>query len=80
MPATSPSTARTSAASTASAANYFAVAPLTVLQDVVRFFHLGLTVDFARPLVQALNWLAFGLLLLGVWAAARPWPTAARSF
>ena len=54
-------------------ANYFAVAPLTVLQDVVRFFHLGLTVDFARPLVKALNWLAFGLLLLGVWAAARPW-------
>ncbi|MBP8947735.1 MAG: glycosyltransferase family 39 protein, partial [Candidatus Promineofilum sp.] len=52
-------------------ANYFPVSPLTVLQDVVRFFHLGLTVDFARPFVQALNWLAFGLLLLGIWAALR---------
>ena len=50
-------------------ANYFPVSPLTVLQDVVRFFHLGLTVDFAQPLVRALNWLALGLLALGVWAS-----------
>jgi hypothetical protein len=55
-------------------ANYFPVSPLTVLQDVVRFFHLGLTVDFARPFVRALNWLALGLLGLGVWAASGPLP------
>ncbi len=53
-------------------ANYFPVAPLTVLQDVVRFFHLGLTVDFALPVVRALNGVALGLLLVGVWAAGRP--------
>ena len=52
-------------------ANYFPVSPLTVLHDVVRFFHLGLTVDFAQPFVRALNWLAFGLLLLGIWVALR---------
>ena len=45
------------------------MSPLTVLQDVVRFFHLGLTVDFAQPFVRALNWLALGLLALGVWAS-----------
>jgi hypothetical protein len=55
-------------------ANYFPVSPLTVLHDVVRFFHLGLTVDFAQPLVRALNWLALGLLGLGVWTAGRPLP------
>ncbi|MBP6788621.1 MAG: glycosyltransferase family 39 protein, partial [Candidatus Promineofilum sp.] len=54
-------------------ANYYAVAPLTMLLDVVRFFHLGLTVDFGQTAVVALNVLAFGLLLLGLWAA-RPWP------
>lgn len=53
-------------------ANYYAVSPLTMLLDVVRFFHLGLTVDFDQAFIQALNWLAFGLLALGVWAA-RPW-------
>ncbi len=53
-------------------ANYYAVAPLTMLLDVVRFFHLGLTVDFAQGVVVALNVLAFALLLLGLWAA-RPW-------
>jgi len=55
-------------------ANYFPVSPLTVLADVVRFFHLGLTVDFARPFVRALNGLALGLLALGVWAAWNPLP------
>jgi len=55
-------------------ANYFPVSPLTVLQDVVRFFHLGLTVDFGQPFIQVLNWLAFGLLLLGVRAAGSPLP------
>ncbi len=53
-------------------ANYFPVSPLTMLQDVVRFFHLGLTVDFSRPLIILLNVLALALLLLGVWAASRP--------
>ncbi|MCW5847279.1 MAG: glycosyltransferase family 39 protein [Anaerolineae bacterium] len=50
-------------------ANYYAVPPLTMLLDVVRFFHLGLTVDFSQAVVVALNVLAFGLLLLGLWAA-----------
>ena len=52
-------------------ANYYAVSPLTMLLDVVRFFNLGLTVDFSRPLIVAMNVLAFGLLVLGVWASAR---------
>ncbi|HRO91435.1 MAG TPA: glycosyltransferase family 39 protein, partial [Promineifilum sp.] len=47
-------------------ANYYRVAPLTMLLDVVRFFNLGLTVDHARPLAGALNVLALGLALLGV--------------
>ena len=52
-------------------ANYFYVSPLTMFLDVVRFFNLGLTADFGRPFAVALNVLAFGLLLLGVRAAAR---------
>ena len=52
-------------------ANYFPVSPLTVLQDVVRFFHLGLTVDFARAGILLLNGLALTLLALGMWAAGR---------
>jgi len=64
-------------------ANYYPVSPLTVLADVVRFFHLGLTVDFEQPFIVWLNWLVFGLLVLGVWAAGlrivgaglRPAPT-----
>ena len=47
-------------------ANYYRVAPLTMLLDVVRFFNLGLTVDHARPLAGALNVLALGLAALGV--------------
>ncbi|MCW5861770.1 MAG: glycosyltransferase family 39 protein [Anaerolineae bacterium] len=61
-------------------ANYFPVAPLTMLQDVVRFFHLGLTVDFGRPLIILLNVLALALLLLGTWAAGRPLPQGERGF
>lgn len=53
-------------------ANYYYVSPLTMLLDVVRFFNLGLTVDFSQPIIIALNIVAFALLLLGVWAAARP--------
>ena len=52
-------------------ANYYRVAPLTMLLDVARFFNLGLTVDHARPLVIALNVLALGLAALGLWASAR---------
>lgn len=52
-------------------ANYYAVSPLTMLLDVVRFFNLGLTVDHGQRLVVALNVLAFGLVVLGVWASAR---------
>ena len=63
-------------------ANYYAVSPLTMLLDVVRFFHLGLTVDFTQPLSRALNLLAFGLLLLGLWAVGstqqRPSPIPSR--
>jgi uncharacterized membrane protein len=54
-------------------ANYFYVPPLTMLLDVIRFFNLGLTVDFDQAVVVALNLLALGLLVLGLWAA-RPWP------
>ena len=50
-------------------ANYYYVSPLTMLVDVVRFFNLGLTVDFAQTFVIALNLLAFGLMGLGLWAA-----------
>ncbi len=53
-------------------ANYFTVSPITMLADVARFFHLGLTVDFREPFVRGLNVLALGLALLGLWAA-RPW-------
>ncbi len=56
---------------TGAEANYRFVAPLTMLLDVVRFFNLGLTVDFGRPLIIALNTLAFGLALLGLWASMR---------
>lgn len=52
-------------------ANYYHVSPLTMLLDVVRFFNLGLTVDFSQTFIVALNLLALGLLLLGVWGSAR---------
>ncbi len=51
---------------TGAEANYYAVSPLTMLLDVVRFFHLGLTVDHARPLVIALNVLAFVVAVTGL--------------
>lgn len=61
---------------TGAEANYYYVSPLTMLVDVVRFFHLGLTVDFARPIIIALNALAFTLLLVGLWASAKQVPRA----
>ncbi len=52
-------------------ANYYVVAPLTMLADVVRFFSLGLTVDFDHPFIVALNWLALGVALVGLWAVGQ---------
>ena len=52
-------------------ANYSYVSPLTMLLDVVRFFNLGLTVDHGQRFAVAINVLAFGLVVLGVWASAR---------
>ncbi len=57
---------------TGAEANYSYVSPATMLQDVVHFFNQGLTTDFSRWTVRALDVLAFILLLLGTWAA-RPW-------
>lgn len=53
-------------------ASYFYVAPLTMLQDVVRAFSLGVTADFHRPPIQLLALIALVLLLLGLYAA-RTW-------
>jgi mannosyltransferase len=53
-------------------ANYAFVSPLTMMQDVVHFFNLGLTTDFDRFFIKALDGIALGTLLLGMWAA-RPW-------
>ena len=53
-------------------ANYYYVSPLTMLLDVVRFFNLGLTVNYGQSLIIALNALALALLVLGIWAA-RSW-------
>jgi mannosyltransferase len=53
-------------------ANYTFVSPLTMLQDVVHFFNLGLTTDFDQFFIKALDVVALGMLLLGLWAA-RSW-------
>jgi hypothetical protein len=57
---------------TGTEANYTYVSPLVMLQDVVHFFNQGVTTDFSRWSVRALDILAFILLLLGA-VAARPW-------
>jgi len=54
---------------TGTEANYFYVSPGTMLRDVVRFFGLGLTVDFTEVGIKVLNVLTLGLLLLGFYAA-----------
>ncbi len=54
---------------TGAEANYYLVSPLVMLQDVVRFFHLGRSVDFEHTAVQLINVAAFGLLCLGLYAA-----------
>jgi hypothetical protein len=53
-------------------ANYYYISPLIMLQDVVRTFSLGVTVDFAQPLIQLLVLGASALFLLGSYAA-RTW-------
>ena len=53
-------------------ANYYPVAPLTVLQDVARFFHLGLTIDYAQTPAVFFTVLGVAMAALGLWAA-RPW-------
>ncbi|MBE2222772.1 MAG: glycosyltransferase family 39 protein, partial [Anaerolineae bacterium] len=50
-------------------ANFFYVSLSTMLQDVVRFFNLGLTVDFSQPAIKLINIVAGTLLLLGLYAA-----------
>lgn len=55
-------------------ANFFYVSPLIMLQDVVRFFSLGVTADFKLLGVRLLATAAGLLALLGVYAAGR-WRT-----
>lgn len=57
---------------TGAEANYTYVSPLVMLQDVVHFFNQGLTTDFSRWSVRALDIVAFILLVVGT-VAARPW-------
>lgn len=54
-------------------ANFFFVSPWIMLQDVVRFFALGRSVDFESPQIISLNIGAFLLLLVGVWQAKGKW-------
>jgi hypothetical protein len=61
---------------TGAEANYHYVSPLIMLQDVVHFFGLGLTVNFDQMGIRLLDLLALGLLLLGVYAAGN-WPRRA---
>lgn len=51
---------------TGAEANYTYVSPLIMLQDVIHGFGMGLTVDFSRPLIRALDVGVFLLLLAGV--------------
>ena len=50
-------------------ANYSYVSPLVMLQDVVRFFNLGVTVNFDRPEITLLNVGALALMVAGLYAA-----------
>lgn len=54
---------------TGAEAHYSYVSPLIMLQDVVRFFSLGMTVDFNQIGSQLLTLISLGLLLLGFYAA-----------
>lgn len=61
---------------TGAEANYTYVSPLTMLHDVIRFFSLGLTVDYDQWGIILLTLLGLGLLLLGTYAAGS-WSTRA---
>ena len=54
-------------------ANFYFVSPWIMLQDVVRFFALGRTVDFESTGIVLLNVGAFLLLLLGLWGSKKRW-------
>lgn len=54
-------------------ANFYQVSPWTMLQDVVRFFALGRSVDFESAPIIVLNIGAFLLLLVGLWRAKGAW-------
>ena len=54
---------------TGAEANYFYVAPGIMLGDVLRFFTLGLTVDFNEFVVSVLLLGTFLLALIGFWSA-----------
>ncbi|WP_420645505.1 glycosyltransferase family 39 protein [Candidatus Leptofilum sp.] len=54
-------------------ANFYPVSPWIMLQDVVRFFALGRSVDFESAGVIGLNIGAFLLLLVGLWQARGGW-------
>ena len=57
---------------TGAEANYHYVPPWVMLQDVVHFFGMGMTTDFSQVIIKLLDVIAFGLLLLGLYAA-RAW-------
>jgi 4-amino-4-deoxy-L-arabinose transferase-like glycosyltransferase len=52
--------------------NYYYVQPSIMLHDVIRFFSLGVTFDFAHWSTPLLEIAILILFLIGVWAA-RPW-------
>ena len=54
-------------------ANFYQVTPWVMLQDVVRFFALGRSVEFQSSHIIALNIGAFLLLLVGLWQAKGQW-------
>ena len=54
-------------------ANFYYVSPWIMLQDVVRFFALGRSVDFEAVGIIGLNVGILLLLLLGLWGAKGSW-------
>ncbi|MCB8980884.1 MAG: glycosyltransferase family 39 protein [Ardenticatenaceae bacterium] len=54
-------------------ANFYHVSPWIMLQDVVRFFALGRSVNFESTGIILLNSGAFLLLLVGLWGARGEW-------
>ena len=54
-------------------ANFYYVSPWIMLQDVIRFFALGRSVDFESAPIIGLNIGIFLLLLVGLWQANKKW-------